>query len=66
MVRVPQHALKECGGRVEEAAARLGARERVWKRRQRQRLGIESTVPTDIDSLAPSGVGGAERTAVGA
>ena len=28
-VRVPKHALKECGGRVEKAAARLGARERV-------------------------------------
>ena len=57
-VRVPKHALKECGGRVEKAAARLGARERVWKHRQRQWLGIESIVPTDNDSL--------ERTAAGA
>ena len=57
-VRVPKHALKECGGRVEKAAARLGARERVGKHRQRQWLGIESIVPTDNDSL--------ERTAAGA
>lgn len=54
----PHHVLKECGGRVEEAAARLGARERAWRHRQRQRLGIESTVPTDIES--------SERTAAGA
>ncbi|MGH9241926.1 MAG: helix-turn-helix domain-containing protein [Vicinamibacterales bacterium] len=26
-----QHALEECGGRVKEAAARLGARKSVWK-----------------------------------
>jgi hypothetical protein len=55
--------LKECGGRVEEAAARLGARERVWKYRQRQRSGIESAVPTDVDSFTPSQVEGYERTA---
>ena len=55
---MPKHALKECGGRVQKAAARLGARERVGKHRQRQWLGIESIVPTDNDSL--------ERTAAGA
>ena len=40
---LPHDVLKECGGRVEDAAARLGAREHVWKHRQRQRLGITSS-----------------------
>ena len=31
-VALLQHALEECGGRVKEAAARLGARKSVWKK----------------------------------
>lgn len=60
------HVLKECGGRVKEAAAPSGARELVWKHGQRQCPEIESTVPTDVESLAPTGVEGSGRTATGA
>ena len=38
---LPQHALEECGGRVKEAAARLGASQSVWKNRNRRRHGVE-------------------------
>ena len=52
-----QHALKECGGRMEETAARLGlSRKGLYLKRQR--LGI--------DPPAPSGVEGPESATVGA
>jgi hypothetical protein len=43
-----QHALKECGGRMEETAARLGlSRKGLYLKRQR--LGIEPPVPSGIE-----------------
>ena len=52
-----QHALTECGGRMEETAARLGlSRKGLYLKRQR--LGI--------DPPAPSGVEGPESATVGA
>jgi DNA-binding NtrC family response regulator len=43
-----EHALKECGGRMEETAARLGlSRKGLYLKRQR--LGIEPPVPSAID-----------------
>jgi DNA-binding NtrC family response regulator/tetratricopeptide (TPR) repeat protein len=43
-----QHALKECGGRMEETAARLGlSRKGLYLKRQR--LGIEPPTPSGVD-----------------
>ena len=55
-----QHALKECGGRMEETAARLGlSRKGLYLKRQR--LGIEPPVPSGVEGTVPSGVEGTER-----
>ena len=59
-----QHALKECGGRMEETAARLGlSRKGLYLKRQR--LGIDPPASAD-EGPAPSGVEGTESTVVGA
>jgi DNA-binding NtrC family response regulator len=58
-----QHALKECGGRMEETAARLGlSRKGLYLKRQR--LGIEPPGPSRIEGSVPSGVEGTESTTV--
>ncbi|MGH9236919.1 MAG: sigma 54-interacting transcriptional regulator [Vicinamibacterales bacterium] len=50
-----QHALKECGGRMEETAARLGlSRKGLYLKRQR--LGIEPPVPSGVEGPVPNGV----------
>ena len=60
-----QHALKECGGRMEETAARLGlSRKGLYLKRQR--LGIDPPAASAVEGPAPSGVEGAESTVVGA
>jgi hydrogenase-4 transcriptional activator len=58
-----QHALKECGGRMEETAARLGlSRKGLYLKRQR--LGIEPPGPSKVES-APSEVERTESAVVG-
>ena len=51
-----QHALKECGGRMEETAARLGlSRKGLYLKRQR--LGIDPPVPNEVEGSESAAVG---------
>jgi hydrogenase-4 transcriptional activator len=60
-----QHALKECGGRMEETAARLGlSRKGLYLKRQR--LGIEPPAPSAAGEPNPSGIENAKSAAAGA
>jgi DNA-binding NtrC family response regulator len=50
-----QHALKECGGRMEETAARLGlSRKGLYLKRQR--LGIEPPIPGGVEGTESAAV----------